>query len=241
MGNLAGKVAIVTGASSGIGRALARALVGEGCKVALAGRSVERLTAIERELGASALAVPFDLADGDGVTQLVDRTVGHFGGVDILVANAAVYMHGPFADADPAEWSRLIDVNINAVFRCVHAVLPHMRARKSGDILIVSSIAGVTEIRQEPIYSASKHAIQAFLHSLRRQVAEDGIRVGGIQPGTVATELWGPVDPAKVKAQVAERTVLTPEDVAAALLYMLAQPPNVTIRDLVMLPQRQDI
>jgi ribitol 2-dehydrogenase len=241
MGNLAGKVAIVTGASSGIGRALARALVGEGCKVALAGRSVERLTAIERELGASALAVPFDLADGDGIAQLVDRTVGHFGGVDILVANAAVYMHGPFADADPAEWSRLIDVNIDAVFRCVHAVLPHMRARKSGDILIVSSIAGVTEIRQEPIYSASKHAIQAFLHSLRRQVAEDGIRVGGIQPGTVATELWGPVDPAKVKAQVAERTVLTPEDVAAALLYMLAQPPNVTIRDLVMLPQRQDI
>ena len=241
MGNLAGKVAIVTGASSGIGRALARALVGEGCKVALAGRSVERLTAIERELGANALAVPFDLADGDAITQMVDRTIGHFGGVDILVANAAVYMHGPFADADPAQWSRLIDVNIDAAFRCVHAVLPHMQARKSGDILIVSSIAGVTEIRQEPIYSASKHAIQAFMHSLRRQVAEDGIRVGGIQPGTVATELWGPVDPAKVKAQVAGRTVLAPEDVAAALLYMLAQPPNVTIRDLVILPQRQDI
>jgi ribitol 2-dehydrogenase len=104
-----------------------------------------------------------------------------------------VYITGAFTDADPDDWSRLIVVNIDAVFRCAHAVLPHMRARKSGDILVMSSIAGVSEMRNEPIYSASKHAVQAFVHSLRRQVCEDGIRVGAIQPGTVATELWGPV------------------------------------------------
>lgn len=241
MGNLKGKVAIVTGASSGIGRALARALVREGCKVVLAGRSVERLKALEGELGADALAFPLDLASGEAITQMVDRTIAHFGGVDILVANAALFMTGPFADADPDAWSRLIAVNIDGVFRSVHAVLPHMRARKSGDILVMSSIAGVSEMRNEPIYSASKHAVQAFVHSLRRQVAEDGIRVGAIQPGTVATELWGPVDQAKVARQVAERTILTPEDIAAAALFILKQPPNVTIRDLVILPQRQDI
>jgi ribitol 2-dehydrogenase len=105
----------------------------------------------------------------------------------------------------------------------------------------MSSIAGVSEMRHEPIYAASKHAVQAFVHSLRRQVADDGIRVGAIQPGTVATELWGPVDPANVATRVAERTILTPEDVAEAAIFVLKQPPNVSIRDLVILPQRQDI
>jgi ribitol 2-dehydrogenase len=241
MSNLAGKVAIVTGASSGIGRALAMSLAREGCKVVLAGRSRDRLRALENELGDSSLAYPLDLASGAEITGMVERTVAHFGGLDILIANAGLFMTGAFADADPDEWSRLIAVNIDGVFRCAHAVLPHMRARKSGDILVMSSIAGVSEMRNEPIYSASKHAVQAFVHSLRRQVSEDNIRVGAIQPGTVATELWGPVDPAAVAARVAERTVLTPEDVAAAAIFVLSQPPNVTIRDLVILPQRQDI
>lgn len=239
--SLAGKVAIVTGASSGIGRALARALIREGGKVVLAGRSLERLTALESELGPDSLAFPLDLSGGAEITGMVERTVAHFGGVDILVANAGLFMTGAFTDADPDEWSRLIAVNIDAVFRSAHAVLPHMRDRKSGDILVMSSIAGVSEMRHEPIYSASKHAVQAFVHSLRRQVAEDGIRVGAIQPGTVATELWGPVDPTKVAAHVAERTILTPEDIAEAAIFVLSQPPNVSIRDLVILPQRQDI
>jgi len=239
--SLAGKVAIVTGASSGIGRALARALIREGGKVVLAGRSLDRLSALENELGPDSLAFPLDLASGAEITGMVERTVAHFGAVDILIANAGLFMTGAFTNADPDEWSRLIAVNIDAVFRSAHAVLPTMRARKSGDILVMSSIAGVSEMRNEPIYAASKHAVQAFVHSLRRQVADDGIRVGAIQPGTVATELWGPVDPAAVAARVAERTVLTPEDVATAAIFILSQPPNVTIRDLVILPQRQDI
>ena len=241
MNSMAGKVAIVTGASSGIGRALARSLIREGCKVVLAGRSRDRLRALENELGPDSLAFPLDLASGGEITGMVERTVAHFGGVDILIANAGLFMTGAFADADPDEWSRLIAVNIDAVFRCAHSVLPHMRACKSGDILVMSSIAGVSDMANEPIYAASKHAVQAFVHSLRRQVSEDNIRVGAIQPGTVATELWGPVDPAAVAARVAERTVLTPEDVAAAAIFVLSQPPNVAIRDLVILPQRQDI
>jgi ribitol 2-dehydrogenase len=239
--SLAGKVAIVTGASSGIGRALARSLVREDCKVVLAGRSRDRLQALASELGDTSLAHPLDLANGAEITGLVDKTIEHFGRIDILIANAGLFMTGSFADAEPAEWSRLIAVNIDAVFRTAHAVLPHMRARKSGDILVMSSIAGVSEMRNEPIYAASKHAVQAFVHSLRRQVCDDGIRVGAIQPGTVATELWGPVDQAAVATRVAERTILTPEDVANAAMFVLAQPPNVTIRDLVILPQQQDI
>ena len=239
--SLSGKVAIVTGASSGIGRALARALIREGGKVVLAGRSRDRLKALESELGAGSLALPLDLASGAEITAMVERTIAHFGSVDVLVANAGLFMTGVFTDADPDEWSRLLAVNIDAVFRSAHAVLPHMRAAKSGDILVMSSIAGVSEMRAEPIYAASKHAVQAFVHSLRRQVADDGIRVGAIQPGTVATELWGPVDPATVATQVAERTILTPEDVAEAAIFVLKQPPNVSIRDLVILPQRQDI
>jgi ribitol 2-dehydrogenase len=238
---LAGKVAIVTGASSGIGRAAARSLVREQCKVVIAGRSADRLKALEAQLGSAALAVPVDLAEGEEIRRLVETTIEHFGRIDILIANAGLFMTGSFADADPDEWSRLIDVNIDAVFRCAHAVLPHMRARGSGDILVMSSIAGVSEMREEPIYSASKHAVQAFVHALRRQVSAAGIRVGAIQPGTVATELWGPVDPTDVAARVAERTVLTPENVADAAIFVLSQPPNVAIRDLVILPQRQDI
>ncbi|MEX2319040.1 MAG: SDR family NAD(P)-dependent oxidoreductase, partial [Bauldia sp.] len=112
--SLAGKVAIVTGASSGIGRALSRALIREGGKVVLAGRSRDRLKALESELGADALAFPLDLASGADIRGMVERTVAHFGGVDILVANAGLFMTGAFTDADPDEWSRLIAVNIDA-------------------------------------------------------------------------------------------------------------------------------
>jgi ribitol 2-dehydrogenase len=117
-----------------------------------------------------------------------------------------------------------------------------MKAQGSGDILVTSSISGFVDIHWEPIYSASKHAIQGFVHTLRRQVAQDGIRVMAVAPGAVANELWGFNDPAKIeKVSTQERTFIRSEDVAEAVVFMLAQPPHVTIRDLVMLPQKQDI
>ena len=113
--------------------------------------------------------------------------------------------------------------------------------RKSGDILVTSSISGFIDIQWEPVYSASKHAIQGFVHTLRRQVLAHGIRVGSIAPGIVANELWGMTDPADIDRRVAERSVLRSEDVANAIVFMLSQPPNVNIRVLVMLPQGQDL
>jgi len=135
-----------------------------------------------------------------------------------------------------------MDVNVDGVFRCIHAVLPSMLAQGSGDILVTSSISGCIDIHWEPVYSASKHAVQTLVHTLRRQVAGHGIRVGAIAPGAVANELWGISDAEEIeRLSVGERSYLRSEDVARAVVFMLSQPPHVTIRDLVMLPQSQDL
>jgi ribitol 2-dehydrogenase len=238
---LADKIVIVTGASSGIGLATARELVRCGARVALAARTADKLSTLAAELGDRALAVPTDVTKGADVAALVSRTVQRFGRVDVLFANAGIYIPGQVAEGDPDAWARLIDVNVNGVLRCVHAVLPHMLSAGRGDILVTSSISGFIDIQWEPVYSASKHAIQGFVHTLRRQVAPRGVRVMAIAPGKVANELWGFADSAAVDAEVAAHTSLRSEDVAALVVTMLSQPPHVTVRDLVVLPQNQDL
>ena len=212
-----------------------------GAKLALAARSADKLQALAGELGPNALAIPTDITASADVANLVEQTVRHFGRVDVLFANAGVYIPGKVADGDPDAWSNLLNVNIDGVLRSVHAVLPHMQAQKSGDILVTSSISGFVDIHWEPVYSASKHAIQGFVHTLRRQVLADGIRVMAVAPGMVANELWGFFDQQAIDEKVATRGAIRSEDVAEAVLFMLSQPPHVTIRDLVMLPQAQDI
>lgn len=238
---LAGHVVIVTGASSGIGAATARSLARRGAKPVLAARSVERLEALGAELGEAALVVPTDVTRGADVARLVERTLAHFGRIDALFANAGLYLPGQVVDGDPDAWARLMDVNIDGVLRTVHAVLPHLLQQRSGDILVTSSISGHVDIHWEPIYSASKHAVQGFVHTLRRQVAPHGVRVGAIAPGRVANELWGITDPAEIDRKVAAHDSLRSEDVAELVVMMLSQPPHVTIRDLVVLPQNQDL
>ncbi len=235
------KVVIITGASSGIGAAMARALIKLGSKVTLAARSADKLQAVANELGPNALAVPTDVTKGSDVTNLVARTVEHFGRVDVMFANAGIYIPGPFVDGDPEAYSQLLSVNVDGVLRCIHAVLPHMIKQGSGDILVTSSISGVIDIHWEPVYSASKHAVQSFVHSMRRQVASQGLRVMALSPGRVANELWGIHDPAEVQRHVDERISVTSENVVDAAIFMLSQPMNVTVRDLVMLPQAQDL
>jgi ribitol 2-dehydrogenase len=238
---LDGKVVIITGASTGIGAAAARSLAKLGCKLTLAARSADKLNALAAELGPNALAVPTDITLPADITAMVDKTIAHFGRVDVLFANAGIYIPGQVAEGDPDAWANLMRVNVDGVLRSVHAVLPHMMAQKSGDILVTSSISGFIDIHWEPVYSASKHAIQGFVHTLRRQVAKDGIRVMAVAPGMVANELWGFYDRAKIDQIVAERGAIRSEDVAEAVVFMLSQPPHVTIRDLVMLPQNQDL
>ena len=238
---LSGKVVIVTGASSGIGEATVRALGHLGCKLTLAARSADQLRALAEELGPAALDLPTDVTSGADVERMVAKTVERFGRVDVLFANAGLYIAGQVAEGDPDAWARLMDVNVDGVMRCVRAVLPHMIAQRSGDILITSSISGSIDIHWDPIYSASKHAIQGFVHTMRRQVAPFGIRVGSIAPGMVANALWGITEAAEIDARVAERASLRSEDVAEAVVFMLSRPPHVTIRNLVMLPQSQDL
>ncbi len=238
---LSDRVVIITGASSGIGLAAARALARCGARLALAARSADKLETLAAELGERALAVPADVTSGADVARLASRTLDRFGRIDVLFANAGIYIPGQAAQGDPDAWARLIDVNVNGVLRCVRAVLPHMLARGSGDILVTSSISGHIDIPWEPVYSASKHAIQAFVHTLRRQVAPRGLRVMSIAPGMVANELWGFTEPGAVDAKVAAHESLRSEDVAELVVTMLSQPPHVTIRDLVVLPQNQDL
>lgn len=239
---LTDKVVIITGASSGIGAATARALAREGCQLTLAARSTSRLEQLAEELGRSrTLVVPTDLTDGAAVVAMVEQTVARFGRVDVLFANAGIYIPGQVADGDPEAWATLMDVNVDGVLRSVHAVLPHLLAQKSGDILVTSSISGLIDIHWEPVYSASKHAIQGFVHTLRRQVAGSGLRVGAIAPGRTANELWGVNSKEEIDRRVAEHTSLRSEDVADAVIFMLSRPSHVTIRDLVMLPQNQDL
>jgi len=240
--NLDGKVVIITGASSGIGAETARQLSRLGCHLTLAARSEQRLRAIADEIETDALIVRTDVTARDDTRRMVAATIDRYGRIDVLFANAGIYIPGKVDEGDPAEWSKLMDINIDGVLNCVHAVLEPMKAQGSGDILVTSSISGFVDIDWEPIYSASKHAIQGFVHTLRRQVAPMGIRVGAIAPGAVATELWGVTDPAEIeRLAIREHTFVRAEDVARAVVFMLSQPPHVTIRDLVILPQRQDI
>ncbi len=238
---LAGRVVIITGASSGIGAATARTLARRGCKLVLAARSADKIQALAEELGEAALAIPTDITIGEDVTRMAERTIERFGRVDALLANAGIYIPGQVAEGDPDAWAQLIEVNVTGVMRCVRAVLPYMLAQKSGDILVTSSISGFIDIVWEPVYSASKHAVQTFVHTLRRQVAPSGVRVGSIAPGMVANELWGFTTSEEIDAQIAKHASLRSEDVAEAIVFMLSQPPHVTIRDLVMVPQNQDL
>ena len=238
---LTDKVVIITGASSGIGAATARSLAREGCKLTLTARSEDKLNALADSLDTDCLVVPGDLTVPATILDITQQTVDRFGRVDVLFANAGIYIPGQVAEGDPDAWTNLFNVNVDAVLRGIHSVLPHMLEQQSGDILVSSSISGFVDIEWEPIYSASKHAIQGFVHTLRRQVAKHGIRVGAVAPGAVANELWGFHDPAEIDKVVSEHNFIRSEDVAEAVVFMLSQPPHVTIRDLVMLPQNQDI
>ena len=239
--SLQGKTVLVTGASSGIGRAAARAFASEGMRVALSARSRDKLEALAAELGDAAIVIPADLTEPADVDRVVAESIAKLGGIDVLFANAGIYIAGPVAEGSPDDWDRLLMLNVNSVFRAIHAALPHMQARKSGDILVTSSISAHQALHFEPVYSASKHAVNAFVHGLRRQLIPDNIRVGSLAPGTVLNELWGFHDPAEIDKKVADRTGLRSEDVAEAAVFMLTRPPNVTVRDLVILPQALDI
>jgi ribitol 2-dehydrogenase len=238
---LDGKAAAVTGAASGIGLACARMLVAAGAEVVLVDRAGDRLAALCAEIGPRAHPLVVDLMDGAAVSAMLPRILDLAGGLDIFHANAGAYIGGEVVAGDPDAWDRMLHLNVNAAFRSVHAVLPHMVAQRSGDILFTSSVAGVVPVVWEPVYTASKFAVQAFVHTLRRQVMKDGVRVGAVLPGPVVTALLDDWPKAKMEEALASGSLMQPEEVAEAARFMLTRPRGVVIRDLVILPQTVDL
>lgn len=241
MSDLNGKVAAVTGAASGIGLECAKVMLEAGARVVLIDRAEDKLAALCAELGPNAIPLVIDLTSPASVAGMMPQILGKAGQLDIFHANAGAYVGGDVVTGDPDVWDRMLNLNINASFRSVQAVLPHMVERQTGDIIMTSSIAGIVPVVWEPIYTASKFAVQAFVHTVRRQVAKHGIRVGAVCPGPVVTALLDDWPKAKMDEALANGSLMMPKEVADAVLFMLTRPRNVTIRDLVILPNSVDL
>lgn len=238
---LKGRVAAVTGAASGIGQECARAMMEAGATVVLVDRDRARLDALEAEMGERAIPLVIDLLDPASVATMMPSILDRAGHLDILHANAGAYVGGEVLEGDPDAWDRMLNLNVNACFRSIHAVLPHMVERGTGDIIVTSSIAGLVPVVTEPIYTASKFAVTAFVHTLRRQVMKHGIRVGAVEPGPVVTPLLDDWPKEKLDDALVNGSLMQPKEVADAVLFMLTRPRGVTIRDLVILPLTNDL
>lgn len=237
--HLQGKIGVITGASSGIGAATARLLAQQGMQVVLAARRREAIEALAAELGDSALAWPTDVGDRDQVQALFAQVHKRFGGLDLLFNNAGVGYHAPFAESRPEEWRRTIDANLYGVLNCTQAAIPLLRDRLGAMIASVSSVGGRYGIAGWSVYNATKFAVVGFHDALRKELGPEGIRVSVIEPGAVWTQ-WGHNVPAEVMHERRESLdALQPEDVAQALLYAFAQPPNVLVEEILVRPVRQ--
>ena len=238
---LSGKVAAVTGAASGIGFECAKAMLEAGARVALVDHAGDKVRGLCEQLGPNAIPVEVNLTDPASVAGMLPQILDKAGQIDIFHANAGSYVGGEVVSGDPDAWDRMLNLNINAAFRSVHAVLPHMVERQTGDIIMTSSIAGLVPVVWEPIYTASKFAVQAFVHTVRRQVAKHGVRVGAVAPGPVVTALLDDWPKAKMDEALANGSLMQPKEVADAVIFMLTRPRHVTIRDLVILPNGTDL
>src|SRR5208337_2502277 len=233
--SLEGKVAAVTGAASGIGLTSAKAMLAAGARVALVDRDSARLADLQKELGAAAIPVALDLLDPAGCASMLPRILEAAGQLDILHANAGTYIGGDLIDTDAATIDKMLNLNVNVVIKNVHDVLPHMIQRGVGDIIVTSSVAGHFPIPWEPVYSASKWAMTCFVQTVRRQVFKHGIRVGSVSPGPVVSALLADWPKENLEKAKAAGALIEPSVVADVVMFMLTQPRNVTIRDIVVL------
>jgi ribitol 2-dehydrogenase len=236
-----GKVAAVTGSASGIGRASAEALLAGGARVVLIDRDAAGLAAMQARHGDAAIPLQLDLLDPAQCKSLVPRVLELAGRLDILHANAGLYVGGDLVDADPDAIDRMLNLNINVVMKNVRDVLPHMIERGSGDILVTSSLAAHYPTPWEPVYASSKWAIDCFVQTTRRQVFKHGIRVGAISPGPVMTGLLADWPADKLAEARASGSLLDPAEVGEVITFMLTRPRGMTIRDVVMMPSNFDL
>jgi NADP-dependent 3-hydroxy acid dehydrogenase YdfG len=243
---LEGKVAIITGASAGIGEATAIALAESGAKVVLVARRGNRLEALVQKItaaGGEALAIVADITDDTQLPIIVDKTKSTFGEIDILVNNAGIALTGKIADADPTDWRRMIELNLIALMNLTHVVLPVFQAQGSGHIVNVSSVAGRTVRLGIGGYNVSKWGVNAFSEALRLEVSAQNIRVTVIEPGMVNTEINQHITDATAKQQSEALwksiTPLESEDIAAAIAYAVTQPSRVNVNEILIRPTTQ--
>ena len=242
-GELDGTVALVTGASSGIGAATARTLAAAGASVGLAARRTDRLETLAAGIeddGGTALAIPTDVTDGAAVEEMVARTAEAFDGLDALVNNAGVMLPAPVERADPDDWRRMVEVNLLGTMTVTRAALPALRAGDGGHVVALSSDAIQNPSARFGAYAATKAGVVAFADSLRTEVADDGVRVTVVEPGVTDTELPEQVTDEGTKADVetlvASMRALDGEDVAAAVRYALTRPAHVSVDRLTVRP-----
>ncbi|MFF7577122.1 NADP-dependent 3-hydroxy acid dehydrogenase YdfG [Streptomyces sp. 136MFCol5.1] len=243
-------VALVTGASSGIGAAIARALAREGFALALVARRADRLAEIATALGergsGAALELTADLCDAAQAAVAVEQTVDRFGRLDVLVNNAGFSMRSPVLDSDPEDWDRMVDLNLRAVLRMSHAALPHLlRAADAGprgvaDLVNVSSVAGRVPRKDNSVYSATKHAVCVFSEVLRQEVTGRGVRVGLVEPGMTRTEMTIGGGRTSVPQSPPQDSWLRAEDVARTVVFMVTQPAHVAINEIMVRPTAQE-
>jgi NADP-dependent 3-hydroxy acid dehydrogenase YdfG len=244
---LTGKVALVTGASSGIGEATALALAEAGAAIAIGARRKDRLETLAdrlREGGSTVLALDLDVTDEAACADAVRRTREELGGLDVLVNNAGVMLLGTIVGADPEDWRRMMATNVLGLMYMTHAAIDGMVEQGSGDIVNISSVAGRTARKGAGVYNASKWAVNAFSESLRQEVTGRGVRIGLVEPGAVDTELRNHITQPEAKAAAEQMATsmraLQSEDVARAILYLVTQPPHVAVNEVLVRPTDQE-
>lgn len=244
---LEGKVAIITGASSGIGEATAIALANEGATVVLAARRGDRLNTLAGKIatsGGKALAIITDVTDEAQVQNLVHKTKTELGRIDILVNNAGIAAVGAIDGGNTADWKEMINLNLLGLLYVTHAVLPILKAQGAGHIVNLSSVAGRTARAGIGVYNATKWGVNGFSEALRQEVCKHHIRVTIIEPGLVNTEINDRISDPVAKQNMEERRrsviPLESEDIAAAIAYAVTQPPRVNVNEILIRPTLQD-
>ena len=245
MENIANKVAVITGASSGLGAETARHLVEAGAKVALGARRLDRLEALARELGSdNATVFKVDVSEREQVQAFVDHAVATFGRIDVMINNAGVMPLAPLELLAFDDWNQGIDVNVKGVLWGIGAALPHFKAQKSGQFINVSSVAGHRVGPGGAIYSATKYAVRVISEALRQEVKPYNIRTTVLSPGAVDTELPGSVKAQEVAEGVAQfyaATAIPASSFARCVLFAMSQPEDVDINEILFRPTRQEL
>lgn len=238
---LQGKVAVVTGAASGIGLASAQALMAAGARVVLVDRDAAALQKICADQGDAVVPLVLDLLDAAQCAALVPQVLARMGQIDIFHANAGIYVGGDLVDNESDAIDRMVQLNVSVVMKNVRDVLRHMIERETGDVIVTSSLAAHFPTPWEPVYASSKWAIDCFVQTTRRQVFKHGIRVGAISPGPVITSLLADWPAEKLQEARDKGSLIDAAEVAEVVLFMLTRPRGMTIRDVVMLPTKFDL